>query len=108
MNDFIDLPHLPECLLGLPLETIHEIHSHTYHAIKADRQCRGEPGNGCECNQGQSCQVCDPVEGWQLVPKKPTHEMIAAMRDAIAYDQETTGSVYAVMLEAAPKFGEEQ
>ena len=79
MNDFIDLPHLPECLLGLPLETIHEIHSHTYHAIKADRQRRGEPGNGCECNQGQSCQVCDPV----LEPVK-------------------------VPSDAAPKFGEEQ
>ena len=47
-------------------------------------------------------------EGWQLVPKIPTVEVIAAMREAIVYDQETTGSVYAVMLEYAPKFGEEE
>lgn len=42
MKDDIDLPYLPECLLGLPLETLHDIQSHTYHAIKADRQWRWE------------------------------------------------------------------
>lgn len=64
MNDFIDLPHLPECLLGLPLETIHEIHSHTYHAIKADRQQRGEP--------------VDIPPGWKEQFKEAVYENLAA------------------------------
>lgn len=40
MKDDIDLPPLPEHLLDLPLKALHDIQSHTYHAIKADRQHR--------------------------------------------------------------------
>lgn len=82
MNDFIDLPHLPECLLGLPLETIHEIHSHTYHAIKADRQQRGDIDY--KALYEKMCERCDYLDA-----------------KLAEYSEQPT-------LAAAPKFGEEQ
>ena len=47
-------------------------------------------------------------EGWQLVPKEPTYEMIQALWTTIADNHDTTDGGYKAMLAAAPKFGEEE
>lgn len=60
-------------------------------------------------------QYGQPVEpeGWQLVPKKPTHEMRLAGKHTIKGADTTFEGIlaeyaYLSMLEAAPKFGEEE
>lgn len=47
-------------------------------------------------------------KGWQLVPKEPTYEMIQALWVTITENHDTTNGGYKAMLEAAPKFGEEE
>ncbi len=42
-------------------------------------------------------------EGWQLVPKEPTEEMVLAARDSHEGDAYLPSSLYVAMLAAAPK-----
>ena len=48
-------------------------------------------------------------DGWKLVPKVPTRDMITSGNDAMSYDccSGDAGDAYLAMLAAAPKLGGE-
>lgn len=132
MIEDIKLPPLPYPYYTQAYRTTGEvIQDYARAAIKADRQRRGEPVQLCDCERGHNgigiaVRECDCTgnnphpselvkepEGWQLVPKKPTHEMLLAGKHTIKGADTTFEGIlaeyaYLSMLEAAPKFGEEE
>ena len=66
---------------------------------------RGKPLS----DDGSDMLVARPVpDGWQLVPKKPTEEMLnAGWKKSIKSDYNIAGNVYENMLDAAPTPGKE-
>ena len=61
----------------------------------------------CSLGAGHSPDAAKMVvqEGWQLVPKVPTRDMITSGNDAMSYDccSGDAGDAYLAMLSAAPK-----
>ena len=102
MKDDIKLPPLPKGDIDAdtyPVMWVHtdqQMENYAREAIKADRKRRGEP------------------EGWQLVPKEPTEEMLVDAMEASllgrpsADDDSYVRSIVKAWCAAAPKFGEEK
>ena len=66
--------------------------------------------NALECTTNHSPDTAEMVQdGWQLVPKVPTREMIEQGNAAMAYDccSGDASDAYQAMLAATPKLGSE-
>lgn len=133
--EFISGNNTPVTVATIKRERMEEI---IRDAIKADRQKRGEPLSALAAlvkalrdrhygrmpdevqaayDHAWSIVYASPQptipDGWQLVPKKPKHEMRLAGKHTIKGADTTFEGIlaecsYLSMLEAAPKIGEEK